>query len=68
MDSFVARFLDERYRDKKMIAEKAYNLHDACERYRETEGMCELFYQVLKDEVCELVYLLKLWMFNKEGN
>ncbi|XP_038076269.1 translin-associated factor X-interacting protein 1-like [Patiria miniata] len=65
MDTFVARFLDERYRDKKMIAEKAYNLHDACERYRDMEGMCELFYQVLTDEVIEQVYNQEMEMLEQ---
>ncbi|XP_022094561.1 translin-associated factor X-interacting protein 1-like [Acanthaster planci] len=65
MDTFVARFLDERYRDKKMIAEKAYNLHDACERYKDEEAMCELFSQVLQDEVNEQVYSQQMEMLER---
>ncbi|XP_071785996.1 translin-associated factor X-interacting protein 1-like [Asterias amurensis] len=64
MDAFLAEFLDDRFRDKKMIAEKAYNLHDALERY-EDEGLCSLFYQVLKNEISEDVYNQQMEMLQK---
>ena len=51
MDAFLVRYLKQRFGDDKMVAEKAYNLHDSIERFAPDDEQFALFKGVLNKEV-----------------
>ena len=53
MDEFVRDYLNNRFSLEEMVAEWAYNLHDACQRYAHNQPI-GLFGRILTREV---VYL-----------
>ncbi|CAF2252205.1 unnamed protein product, partial [Rotaria magnacalcarata] len=51
----VADYFEERFRSHAMAIEMGYNLHDACQRYRNSERI-NLFWGILTGQIEEMVY------------
>ena len=51
MDLFLARYLKQKYGDDKTVADNAYNLNDAIERFAPDDEQFALFNGVLSAEV-----------------
>jgi hypothetical protein len=52
---YVANYFEKRFQSKTMAIEMGYNLHDACQRYRNSEQI-NLFWGIITGQIEELVY------------
>ncbi|XP_072013895.1 translin-associated factor X-interacting protein 1-like [Amphiura filiformis] len=65
MDTFVLRYMRQRYGDDKTVADQAYNLHDAIERFAPDDEQFALFKGVLNKELDEHIYYQQMELLAK---
>ncbi|XP_076469854.1 translin-associated factor X-interacting protein 1-like [Babylonia areolata] len=64
MGDFLHTYLQRRFPTPQMVAEWAYNLDDACQRYAAQDDAINLFWNVLVEEADEEIYHEQLRMMH----